>query len=223
MPALTRKVAPARPPLKEQAYREIKQRIQDGSLAGGQFLSERRLAELLKMSKTPIKAALERLEFEGFVSVSPQQGIVVRELTIQEIADQFELRKALECFVVQSIAGKLTPEQLRPIAKNLKEQAAAAKLQQVSRLVELDAEFHLRLCQAFGNAAILECMAQHRAKMHRVIYQVMSQAPNRMVDAVREHREVFAAIRDGRPKLAVELVVKHLDFGKRHLLNSKWS
>ena len=59
--------------------------------------------------------------------------------------------------------------------------------------------------------------------MHRVIYQVMSQAPNRLADAVREHRDIFAAIKDGKPKLAVERVVKHLDFGKQHLLNSKWS
>jgi DNA-binding GntR family transcriptional regulator len=209
--------------LKVKAYRELKQLIQGGTLAGGQFLSERQLADRLKMSKTPIKAALERLELEGFVTVSPQQGIVVRQLTIQEVADQFELRMALECYVVKSVAGRLSPEQLQPMARNLREQSTAARARKVSRLVELDAEFHLLLCRAFGNEAILECMAQHRAKMHRVIYQVMSQARDRLADAVDEHRGIFSAVREGNPELAVELVVKHLDFGKQHLLGTRWS
>jgi DNA-binding GntR family transcriptional regulator len=64
--------------LKAKAYTEIKERIQNSTFAPGVFLSERKLSSLLGMSKTPIKAALERLEQEGFVAVSPQQGIVVR-------------------------------------------------------------------------------------------------------------------------------------------------
>jgi DNA-binding FadR family transcriptional regulator len=66
-------------------------------------------------------------------------------------------------------------------------------------------------------------MAQHRAKMHRVIYQVMSHAPNRLAEAVREHRQIHNAIKNGDADLAVERVVKHLNFGKHHLLNSQWS
>ncbi|MFO0914706.1 MAG: GntR family transcriptional regulator [Pirellulales bacterium] len=208
--------------LKEQAYAELRRRILDGSLAGGDFLSERRLAEVLNMSKTPIKAALERLEHEGLIVVSPQQGIVVRELTIREIADQFELRKALEGHVVRSMAGRLTPDQLAPLAHNLDAQSAAAQLADVARLVDLDATFHLLLCQTFGNAAITACLAEHRARMHRVIFQVMSQVAGRLPQAVAEHQAIFAAIRDGRDEQAVQLIQQHLEFGKQFLLASRW-
>ena len=53
------------------------------------------------------KAALERRESEGFVSVGPQLGSIVREMAVQEIADQFEIRLALESYVLCNIAGKL--------------------------------------------------------------------------------------------------------------------
>lgn len=214
---------PIRSLLKEKAYSEIKERIQDGRLAGGTFLSERQLVAILGMSKTPIKAALERLELEGFVTVSPQQGIVVRELSVREIAEQFELRKLLEGFVVKAITGKLTKKQLSPIVQNLRKQSAAESQQSVSKFIELDTEFHLLLCHAYGNTAISECLSQHRSKMHRVISQVMSKSSGRLAEAVKEHRAILAAIKSDNATLAVQLVEKHLEFGKQCLLSSRWS
>ena len=207
--------------LKEKAYSEIKQKIQAATFAPGSFLSERQLASLLGMSKTPIKAALERLEQEGFVNVSPQQGIVVRELSIQEIADQFELRQALEGFVVRSISGRLTSKQTAALERNIRQQNAAAAKGTVGNLVELDSAFHLLLCEALGNQAIIDCLMQHRSKMHRVIFQVMTQAPGRWIAAVDEHTQIFKAVAAGKPNLAVELLEQHLLFGKQHLLASK--
>src|ERR1700742_2672191 len=98
MPFVTgRKVAPSRQRrlMKERAYDSLKQLILTETFEPGAFLSERQLAVRLKMSKTPVKAALERLESEGFIAVSPQQGIVVQDLTLEEIADHFEVREAL--------------------------------------------------------------------------------------------------------------------------------
>jgi DNA-binding GntR family transcriptional regulator len=207
--------------LKDRAYLEIKQCIQRGEFSPGAFLSERQLAALLGMSKTPIKAALERLEQEGFVAVSPQQGIVVRELSIGEVADQFELRMALESYVVRSIAGTLSDRQIQGVERNLRQQSSAAARGQSDRLVELDTEFHLLLCEVFGNRAILECLEHHRSRMHRVIAQVMSQSAGRLADAVREHEGIFAAVRGGEAEAASRLMVQHLEFGKQSLLRSR--
>ena len=79
------------------------------------------------MSKTPVKAALERLEAEGFISVSPQQGIVVRELSVREIADLYEIRAALESYTLRAVAGRLTADQVARVKANL---ATRAKLRQ---------------------------------------------------------------------------------------------
>jgi DNA-binding GntR family transcriptional regulator len=208
--------------LKDRAYSELKQKIQAGDYPPGTFLSERQLSSLLGMSKTPIKAALERLEQEGLVTVAPQQGIVVRAMTIQEVVDQFELRKALECYVISALSGKLTKSQNTTIERNVKQQRKAASKNLCNQLVELDAEFHLILCQAFGNAAILDCLMQHRAKMHRVISQVMSQNPARWNVAVEEHAAILLAIQNSTGSKAVKLMEQHLDYGKQYLLASKW-
>src|SRR5215510_9474028 len=95
----------ARGLLKERAYEEIKRRLLNNDYPPRSFLAERQLAEQLGMSKTPVKAALERLEHEGFITVSPQQGIVVREMALHEIVDQYEIRTALETYIVRAVAG----------------------------------------------------------------------------------------------------------------------
>src|SRR5262249_27542515 len=95
--------------LKERAYIEIKQRILRGAFSPSPFLWERQMSSQLAMSKTPIHAALERLELEGFITISPQQGIIVRDLSVHEIADHYEIRATLEAYVLRTLAGSLTP------------------------------------------------------------------------------------------------------------------
>src|SRR5262245_51497417 len=91
--------------LKDRAYEKIKTQLLTDEFPPGTFLSERRLAGSLGMSKTPVKAALERLATEGFLSISPQQGIVVRQPSIQEIADLYEIRAVLESYALRTLAG----------------------------------------------------------------------------------------------------------------------
>src|SRR5947209_1231778 len=86
--------------LKDRALAELKRMIRTGELSPGLFLTERQLADRLGMSKTPVRSALEQLEALGLVTVSPQQGILVREPSLPEVVDMFELRTAVEPYVV---------------------------------------------------------------------------------------------------------------------------
>src|SRR6218665_3441455 len=63
--------------MKNRAYADIKRLILDETIGPGEFLSERQLAARLQMSKTPIKSALERLEAEGFIGVSPPPRLLI--------------------------------------------------------------------------------------------------------------------------------------------------
>src|SRR6478609_46880 len=86
--------------LRDEAFRQIKERIVQGEWGGGTFLSERRLSETLQMSKTPIRSALDRLEMMGLVKLMPNQGFVVQEISLRKIMDIYELRLSLETFAV---------------------------------------------------------------------------------------------------------------------------
>ncbi len=207
--------------LKERAYSEIKGYIQRDEYLPGEFLSERQLASRLGMSKTPVKSALERLEVEGFVAVSPQQGIVVRDVSIHEIADQFEIRLALESFVLRSIAGRLNSEQTAQVRKNLKEQAKAAKTGDLAGAAQLDSEFHTSFCEFLGNREIVRVMMQLREKMHRVVVRVFENKHERLQSSYQEHSEIAQAVLDGDASRAVASLEEHLNCGKQLLLSPR--
>lgn len=207
--------------LKNRAYEELKKLIQSGEFAPGSFLSERQIAARLGMSKTPIRAALERLESEGFVAIAPQQGAVVRDLSVHEIADQFEIREALETFVLRRLAGQLAAEQRDLVQKNLAAQKKAAEKQDIPRSVELDAEFHILFCKFLGNQEILRTMNHLREKIHRVALRVNQGNPARLLPSYREHQAIAEAVMEGNAELAVRRLEEHLQYGKQYVFSPR--
>jgi len=219
MPTMTSTQAgAARSLLQDRAYDELKELIQGGTYPAGTFLSERQLAGKLGMSKTPIKSALTRLDMEGFVAVSPQQGIVVREPSIREIMDLFDIREALETFVVRRMAGRLVPEQVARLRKNLRDQARAARTKDVGSATRLDAQFHIMICDFLGNLEISHALWRMREKLHRLILGNFNRVPRRMAESVREHASIASAIIRGSGDLAAERIRKHLDVGRQLIL-----
>ncbi len=204
--------------LKERAYDELKQRILNEEYAPGSFLAERRLAEELGMSKTPVKAALERLELEGFVVVSPQQGIVVREFSVHEIADLYEIRSALESFTLRCVAGRLNGEQIERLEANLAAFLATSHTGDVASAVALDAEFHFLFAHYLDNHEILRVMENLRQKMHRTITRVFHLYPGRIEASHAEHRAIVDVIVSGDRHRAGELIEQHLQKGKHLIL-----
>ena len=209
---------PARAFLKDEAYSQLKRRLFQGDYPPGSFLSERQLARDLGMSKTPIKAALERLEAEGYVTVSPQQGIVVRELSIREIADQYEIRAALESFVLRTLAGRLTATQVEALHANLESQARLRGTSEVTLGVELDAAFHTQFVEFLGNQEIIRVFGQLRDRMQRIVTRVFQHNPTRLETSYDEHVAIAAAVISGRGEQAANLIVAHLERGKQLIL-----
>ncbi|WP_435009324.1 GntR family transcriptional regulator [Tundrisphaera lichenicola] len=203
--------------LKERAYSELKRRILEGQLSPGKLLSERQLAGELKMSKTPVHAALERLESEGLVSVAAQQGIVVREVSPQDMGDHFEIREALEPFVVAKLAGRLTGDQIGRLERNLLENRRAVREGDVAGNVRLDAEFHLLLCEFLGNREIERVMGQIRERAHGVIHHISSRHPRRMAGSLAEHQAITDAILAGDSTAAAGAMTLHLRNGLQYL------
>ena len=205
--------------LRTRAYREIKDMILREQAPPGSFLSKRTLAVQLDMSPTPVHSALERLEAEGFVRISPQQGIVVREFSIEEIADFFEFRLAIESFVIRALAGKLTSEQRHRLRENLRVQSDCAKVNDVDAFTRADAEFHHLICEFHGNGQIVASMSELRDKLYRVARSVSTRVSNRPASAFREHKGIADAMIAGDAELAIERLTEHIQFGKRVLIS----
>jgi DNA-binding GntR family transcriptional regulator len=205
--------------LREKAYHAIKKAILDEEFKPGQILSEKLLIEFLGMSKTPIKSALDRLETEGFVVISPKQGILVKELSITKVNDIFQLRMVLEMFVCQLIAGKLKADQRQRMERNIEEQEECAANKDEIGFTKADSDFHVLLCEFSGNEEIYQVMNNYQAHLYRFALNIIRRVENRMQVALQDHRAIYNALLNGHVAEAQQVIKSHLIYGQNVLSN----
>lgn len=100
---------------KEEVYGLLREKIRRGEFAPGSALSEIAVAEMLRVSRTPVREALQRLSAEGVVAVYPNRGAFVKVMTPRDVTELFEVREALEGFAVRKAVGKLGDSQRRQV------------------------------------------------------------------------------------------------------------
>ncbi len=97
-----KRVAIKRPvSIREKVYAAVRDNILDGRIAPGERVVETRLAEEIKTSRTPVREALHMLEREGLLEAIPRVGYRVKQITLDEIDEICEIRKANECLAAR--------------------------------------------------------------------------------------------------------------------------
>jgi DNA-binding GntR family transcriptional regulator len=205
--------------LKEKAYIQLRKLILDGSLKPGEVLYERTLVEMLEMSRTPIRAALERLDVEGLASYTPNKGLVVAEISLNKAIDLYDYRIAMECFVVRKLSAMVwNEEEIRWFKENLKQQEAFVAADDHTRFTKADSQFHRKLAEIYGNTEILQAMEQLQDKLFQIALRVLRKDRSRIKVSYEDHARIFQCITEGKESDAVKSMEEHLEFGKRILV-----
>ena len=94
------------PSLKDRVYENLKQQIISGKLEPNKHLLEAELSEMMKISRAPIREALNILEKEGFVTIIPRKGAKVSSISREEVENIWEIRSVLEPYAARNAAQK---------------------------------------------------------------------------------------------------------------------
>ena len=110
---------------RDQVYAALREAIVSAELEPGRRLSENELAELLGVSRTPVREALARLRDERLVAIVPQLGTFVTLISDDAIADAAFVREALECSAIRLATERASAQQLEALQANLAAQERA--------------------------------------------------------------------------------------------------
>jgi phosphonate utilization transcriptional regulator len=135
---------------------EIEQLILRGELAVGQRINESELAVRFGTSRGPIREALRALEESRLVRSEKNRGVFVREISVAEADEIYDVREALDQLIGQRVAERATPEQLRALDAVLAEMDGATDKQDVKSYHTLNLKFHDMLVDFAGNARLIE-------------------------------------------------------------------
>ncbi len=202
---------------RDLAYEEIKKLILSGKLSGDMSISENVLAKMLGMSRTPVRDALRRLEMDGFVRIIPSQGVVIREVSINEVKEIYDMRIALEEFVTKELADVLSDKDFSNLEKILKKQEEACKKKDAVAFHEEDRNFHDYLMRAYGNSMITDFIARLRDRIEGINIDMLK-VPGNMETFYAEHKRILEALRKGDGEAAAKEMDEHLKGGKMRLI-----
>jgi len=199
----------------------ISQEIEDAVLSG-QFKPRERLIEMdlisrFGVSRTVIRDALKRLEAKGLVRATPYRGVVVADLTVEEIEEIYFLRAELEKIAARLVLKHITSAEVQQL-KKLSKEAERHLRSKSHQMIEVDSEFHRVMFKICDNSYLYEMIDYLRTKAHIVRYNAWS-LPHRIEESIVEHRGMIKAIEERNLSQFEKLIVRHLTFSKNSYLS----
>lgn len=187
--------------LRDRVYTKLKQAIADGVFPSGSRLVESDLADRLKVSRTPVREALQRLAREGLVTVLPRKGVIIESLSLKDLEEIFLLREVLEGLAGSLAAQRIDEAQLELLRKNVDASHKAAKSKDLEEAIRLNAEFHSLVISAARSPRLAELLDVVMGQISNYRRISMS-GPGRPKTAAEEHTKILDAIQQNNPEEA---------------------
>ena len=198
--------------LAEQVYLTLKAEIFDFRLLPGDRFTETELAERLRISRTPLRDALYRLEREGYLAVAFRSGWSVRPFDFARFDDLYDLRTILECAAVERLCQNAQPIDLTGLEADWLV-APAAREHDPIPMAELDERFHAEIVAAAGNGEVAS-IHRHATERIRIIRRLDFLTPARIAATYEEHAAILRAVLRRRSSEACMLLRAHIEESK---------
>ncbi|KKB33562.1 GntR family transcriptional regulator [Bacillus thermotolerans] len=184
--------------LPQRAYHIIRLAVRDLILPPGKTILEREMAELLDMSRTPIREALVRLETEGVVQLVPRRGFIVEPIEKEDLKEIYEISEIMEGFAVAKAAKKIEERELEQLESLIDQQEEAIEQTDLRKWSILDDRFHHLIIEFAENKRLNAVIDIHADQLYRARLYTINQRPLPL-QSIIEHKAIVACVkaRDG--------------------------
>jgi DNA-binding GntR family transcriptional regulator len=192
---------------------EVQQRLRDAILSvrflPGQALSENEIVDMLHVSRTPVREALQRLANEGLVHVVPQVGTFVARMDLARIREALFMREAIECAALARVPPKLDKDDQRSLLRTVTDHRRAIRDADPAGIFAADDAFHRALLGLAGVPGVWRYVREAR-EMHRRVRALSHAEYDSARRSVAQHASVVAELAAGRKAAAIELLRAHI-------------
>lgn len=193
----------------DQAYRQIKQWIIQGDLPADTILVERQLCDMLQLSRTPIRSALQELAQEGFVINAPGRGMMVSRVQIEDVIEIFEIRQVLDPLALELFMKNPDTDIMMGIGKTVETMRVSLEQRDGQSFVAADNLFHSLYSQHTGNWRLEKIWKDLREQEQRIV-MLTSNDYVWMKIAYDHHVSIFACMDKCDTAGAIEQLQLHL-------------
>lgn len=205
--------------LQNQAYERIKALLITGQLEFNEVYSANHFAEILGVSRTPVREALLQLTVEGFFISLRGRGFKIKQFSGKEIQDFFETRKMIEAYVIEQLVDEVAEEDLKPLDDSLEQMISGQNKSGTYDFLEADKSFHMNLIHRYENS-LLESIMGNIRDFISILGQKALSSPGRVQEVIQEHQDILAALHRRDKMTAVSAIKRHLDATEKSLLEN---
>lgn len=201
-------------PLKEKVYKLLKESILNRDLEPGQKLSQDWIAKQMKVSRMPIRQAMERLRTEGLIENTPYKESKVANFSHKDIEDIYNIRALLENYSARLAVSKIRAidlNELKTINKKMEEYSFKKNYR---KLNINNRKFHLTIYGRSGNNRLYNIIENLWDNFPKGIYWNF---PERVKNSIIEHQKIISAIEKGDEQTVAQMILQHIENTKNRL------
>lgn len=211
---------PAKRPImtmKHQIYQILKKEICDGSFPPGHWLQEKELAAQLNVSRSPVREALKQLVDEGLAIEYPNKGVFVKEFTVKDIEEIYEVRILLESYAIKNSVKTITSSNIKDLMGLLQDLIKHYENNDLARYIETDTLLHQYIITLGGNSIVSDIYKRIYSQSQQFrIYSLTTQ--RRFDDSVTEHKNIVENLFSGNWKEADRINRIHLSLAREEII-----
>lgn len=195
--------------LHDELLERLRQMIVDGDLAPGVKVPEKDLCEQFAVSRTPLREALKVLANEGLVTLTPNRGAMVSELTLSDLEETFPVMGALEALAGELACRHVTEPELKRIRQIHDRMTAHYHKGELSPYFALNQQIHELILDAARNPTLASLYRSLAGRVRQARY-LSNMSPERWAEAVAEHEAIIDALEARKGQTLSRILKTHL-------------
>jgi len=200
-------------PLSTNLYTELQEDILTGKLKPNQRLTEKRICDEYKVSRTPVREALRQLEMDGLIENIPNRGAFVVGLSEQNIADIYDLRRSYELLAVRWAIERITEAELSELEETFEFMEFYTMKNDINKMLNINTAFHQIIYNATHNRILKQMLSSYQVYLKHC-NPSNYYAPNYLADVLEEHRAIYEAFKAKDVVAGVLAMTTHMDNSK---------
>ncbi|WP_143759303.1 GntR family transcriptional regulator [Sporosarcina newyorkensis] len=194
--------------LPQRAYHIMRLAIRDLVLFPGKTILEKEMADILQMSRTPVREALVRLETEGMVHLIPRRGFTVEPIEKNDLREIYEIAQIMEGFAVEKATDRIEDREIQQLELLIHKQEKAIEQKDLRLWSYLDDQFHHLIIEFAKNKRLNTIIDIHSDQLYRARLYTINKRPLPL-QSITEHKAIISCMRAGEGSAARMVMQSH--------------
>jgi DNA-binding GntR family transcriptional regulator len=207
-------------PVREKVYHFLKSSILSGRFDPGERLTEEHIAKKLKVSRTPVREALHKLESEGLIKPRKKRGFIASRDSKEEVEELLELRAVLEGYALRLISEKISEEALDRLNGLIDKADEALRSNRIDEVFKWNTQFHDNLHVLISEKRRLYPLIVNMRKYILRYRRDTLSNPEGVKRTIEGHRKILLALRLRDPALCEYIMREHIREAKEDALQT---